>query len=105
MPTRRKSQVNRRRRTRRVTKRRIRGGGKEPRKTLKSVKTGSMDMSSLFNDLPSITRKRLPSVKQVAINEEKYQKALAKTIRDDKKKVKAATVKEMDDLSNLFGKL
>jgi len=104
MPTRRKSQVNRRRRTRRVTKRRIRGGGKEPRKTPKSVKTG-MDMSSLFNDLPSISRKRLPSVKQVARNEEKYQKALAKTIRDDKKKVKVATVREMDELSNLFGKL
>ena len=104
MPTRRKSQVNRRRRTRRVTKRRIRGGGKEDRKTSKSVKS-VMDMSSLFNDLPSISRKRLPSVKQVAINEEKYQKALAKTIRDDKKKVKAATVREIDDLSNLFGKL
>ena len=70
MPTRRKSQVNRRRRTRRVTKRRIRGGGKEDRKTSKSVKTGSMDMSSLFNDLPSIKIKRniRPSVKQVAIN-------------------------------------
>ena len=104
MPTRRKSQVNRRPRTRRVTKRRIRGCGKEDRKTLKSVKS-VMDMSSLFNDLPSISRKRLPSVKQVAINEEKYQKALAKTIRDDKKKVKALTVKNVDDLIKSFGNL
>ena len=104
MPTRRKSQVNRRRRTRRVTKRRIRGGGKEDRKTLKSLKS-VMDMSSLFNDLPSISRKRLPSVKQVAINEEKYQKALAKTIRDNRKKAKALTVKNVDDLIKSFGNL
>jgi len=100
MPTRRRVKTQKKRRT--TTRRRIRGGGKEPKTRNKTEK--SMDMDSLFAELPSIRRKAKLSVKQIALNEEKIKKALEKTTRKIAKSTREAAKHEMDELSDLLGK-
>jgi hypothetical protein len=89
-------------RKRKTHRKRIRGGGKEDNKRNHTYK--SMDMSSLFNDLPSVGRTVKPTLKQLALDKEKAEKRFAKTLRDTKKHAKEATKKEVDELADLFGK-
>jgi hypothetical protein len=85
-----------------MKQKRVHGGSKERKSGKKTDK--SMDMNSLFAELPSIRRKSTPSFKQIALNEEKIRKALEKNTRNEKKSARAAAKDEMDKLSVLFGK-
>ena len=104
MPTRKRSNSRIRRKTQRSTKRRVRGGGKDQKNKNKTAKS-AMDMSSLFDDLPSIRRTVKPSAKKLAQMELSTQKAILKSVREGKKELKKQTAKEMDDLSDMFGNL
>ena len=113
MPTRKRNNSRIRRKTQRSTPRKIRGGGKGQKNKNKTAKS-AMDMSSLFDGLPSIRPNRIvkPSAKQLAQMELSAQKTISKSVKEDKKKMKEdkkkmkeQTAKENDDLSHLFGKL
>ena len=104
MPTRKRNNSRIRRKTQRSTPRKNRGGGKDQKNKNKTAKS-AMDMSSLFDDLPSIRRTVKPSAKKLAQMELSAQKTISKSVREDKQKMKEQTAKEIDDLSHLFGKL
>ena len=104
MPTRKRNNSRIRRKTQRSTPRKNRGGGKDQKNKNKTAKS-AMDMSSLFDGLPSIRRTVKPSAKKLAQMELSTQKAILKSVREGNKELKKKTAKDMDDLSNAFDKL
>ena len=77
MPTRKRNNSRIRRKTQRSTQRKNRGGGKDQKNKKKTAKS-AMDMSSLFDDLPSIRRTVKPTAKKLAQMELSTQRTIAK---------------------------
>ena len=84
MPTRKRNNSRIRRKTQRSTPRKNRGGGKDQKNKNKTAKS-AMDMSSLFDGLPSIRRTVKPSAKKLAQMELKEETANNKKATKKKK--------------------
>lgn len=86
-----------------MKQKRVHGGSKERKLRNKTEK--SMDMNSLYADLPSVRRKITPTSKQRALDAEKSIKALKQAARSAKKTRNKTVKGNVDELSILFGKI